>query len=60
MIRLEIDRIQSSCGYAVPLMEFVGERDRLVRWTESRTDEELEQYRRDRNAVSIDGLPAFD
>ena len=26
----------------------------------SRTDEELEQYRRDRNAVSIDGLPAFD
>jgi hypothetical protein len=54
------ERVSDSCGYSVPLMEFVGERDRLVRWTESRTDEELDQYRRDRNAVSVDGLPAFD
>lgn len=57
---IDVIRVADSCGYAVPLMEFVGERDRLVRWTESRTDEELDQYRRDRNAVSVDGLPAFD
>ena len=60
VVVVDVIRVADSCGYAVPLMEFVGERDRLVRWTESRTDEELEQYRRDRNAVSIDGLPAFD
>lgn len=60
VVVIDVIRVADSCGYAVPLMEFVGERDRLVRWTENRTDAELDQYRRDRNAMSVDGLPAFD
>jgi hypothetical protein len=55
----ELDRIADSCGYAVPVMELVGERDLLTRWTERKTPQQLAQYRAERNAVSIDGLPAL-
>ena len=33
---VDVDRVQTSCGYAVPLMEFVEERDTLDRWCENR------------------------
>ena len=57
----EIDRVADSCGFGVPRMRFEGQRDHLPRWTRARGDEEaLARYRRRRNAVSIDGLPAFD
>jgi hypothetical protein len=48
-----------SCGYQVPLMTYDGDRDLLVRWSERKSDEELDEYRRTRNGHSIDGLPAF-
>ena len=55
----ELDRIADSCGYAVPVMELVAERDLLTQWTERKTTEQLAAYRAERNAVSIDGLPAL-
>jgi hypothetical protein len=54
----EITRVQTSCGFAVPLMELLGQRETLVRWAEAKGDEALVAYRRDKNARSIDGLPA--
>ncbi|TBW40892.1 pyridoxamine 5'-phosphate oxidase family protein [Siculibacillus lacustris] len=57
MIRLDVDLVQTSCGYGVPRFESVGPRDQLDHWVASRTDAELEDYRRRKNAVSIDGLP---
>jgi len=57
IITAEISRVQTSCGYAVPLMDFVRERDTLTRWAEAK-GEELPRYREQKNAVSIDGLPA--
>ena len=59
IIVAELDRIADSCGYAVPVMELVGERDLLTRWTERKTSEQLAEYRAERNAASIDGLPAL-
>ena len=59
MITVEVDRISDSCGYAVPLMSYEGDRDLLVRAHERRTDDDLVEYRRTRNAESIDGLPVF-
>ncbi|CAN5473179.1 pyridoxamine 5'-phosphate oxidase family protein [soil metagenome] len=52
-------RISDSCGYSVPLMEFVDDRPTLANWAEKRTDEELEAYRELKNSVSIDGLPGL-
>jgi hypothetical protein len=53
----EIGRIQTSCGFGVPLMEFTGERETLAQWAEKKGEEGLEKYRREKNAQSIDGLP---
>jgi hypothetical protein len=57
MVRAEISRVQTSCGFAVPLMEYSGQRDTLLRWAEAKGDA-LPAYRQQKNARSIDGLPA--
>ena len=60
VIVVDVTRVQNSCGYAVPLHEFVGERDLLEKWTEARAGERLTAYRAEKNTASIDGLPAYD
>ena len=57
MIRLDVELVLSSCGYAVPNLEFRKERNGLEAWATKQGDEGLVAYRRERNAVSIDGLP---
>ena len=59
VIVVDVDRIADSCGFAVPNYEYVGDRDVLTRWAERHTADELVDYRRTKNATSIDGLPAF-
>lgn len=58
IIVLDVERVQTSCGYAVPRMDNPRHRDTLVRWADNKGDKGLEAYRRDKNVVSIDGLPA--
>jgi hypothetical protein len=60
VIRVAVERVGSSCGYAVPLMRHEGERTRLAEWAEAKGPESLVEYRAAKNAVSIDGLPALD
>jgi hypothetical protein len=57
VIVAEISRVQTSCGFGVPVMEFVEQRQTLPRWAEAK-GEDLPRYRRQKNATSIDGLPA--
>lgn len=57
LIVARISRVQTSCGYAVPLMDYARQRDTLLRWAEAK-GEALPVYRQEKNAVSIDGLPA--
>jgi hypothetical protein len=59
VVVVDLLRISDSCGYAVPLMELVGERDLLDRSHEKRGPDGLQTYRRERNAVSLDGLPGL-
>lgn len=59
VVVVEAGRISDSCGYSVPLLDFVAERDVLDRWTGRRSDAELDEYRATRNATSIDGLPGL-
>jgi hypothetical protein len=58
VITADIDRTSSSCGFAVPFMDFVDQRDTLTKFWKSKTDEGLEAYWAEKNARSIDGLPA--
>lgn len=60
IILVQITRISDSCGFGVPDYAYVGDRDKLPKWTQSKTVEALADYRRERNARSIDGLPALD
>ena len=64
VISVEIDRIADSCGYGVPLMSYEGDRTQIPDWTENRLrklgPEGLLAYRRQKNLVSIDGLPGLE
>jgi Pyridoxamine 5'-phosphate oxidase len=57
IITLKIERVQTSCGYGVPRMEFQGQRPTLSRWAASKGDAGLAAYRAEKNVASIDGLP---
>lgn len=59
IILVTLTRISDSCGWTVPLLDFVSERDMLDRWTEKQGAEELRAYRAAKNASSIDGIPGY-
>jgi len=57
IIVLDIESVQTSCGYAVPMYAYRGERDTLARWAEKKGPVGLLEYWREKNQASIDGLP---
>lgn len=57
IIVMHINSVQTSCGYAVPLYSYQGERDTLARWAEKKGEQGIRQYWTERNQTSIDGLP---
>ena len=64
LIRVEVSRVSDSCGYGVPLMSFESVRDHLDLSAAERVrtmgSEGYLDFRRERNATSIDGLPAVE
>jgi pyridoxamine 5'-phosphate oxidase-like protein len=52
----DVEFVQASCGYAVPEMKFVSQRETLTRWAEAKGDEGLVEYRRMHNRMSLDAL----
>ena len=59
IIVVDIERIMDSCGYGVPLYEFQKDRESLPNWIDSKSEEEMLEYRAKRNATSLDGLPGL-
>jgi hypothetical protein len=59
IIALDVQRVSDSCGYAVPLMTYQGDRAVLDSWASRKSADQLAAYRAERNATSIDGLPAL-
>jgi Pyridoxamine 5'-phosphate oxidase len=57
IIVAELTRVQTSCGEAVPLFGYAGERQQLVEWAVEQGPEGLAAYQREKNVRSIDGLP---
>ncbi|MFN8163938.1 MAG: pyridoxamine 5'-phosphate oxidase family protein, partial [Solirubrobacterales bacterium] len=64
VIVVDVERIADSCGYGVPLMSYEGERPHLEAWVakllRTRGPEAIESYKAEKNALSIDGLPALE
>lgn len=59
IVKVAVNRISDSCGYAVPLYDFIEHRDVLDQATARKTPEQLAAYRVAKNTTSIDGLPGF-
>ena len=59
IIDVVIERVTTSCGYAVPLLDLVDDRERLIEWANAKGDDGLTAYWENKNTVSIDGLPGL-
>lgn len=55
--KLRVELVQTSCGYAVPFMDFVEDRQVLTQWAEKRGPDGIRDYWQEKNRLSIDGLP---
>jgi len=60
IIDVAVDRVTTSCGYSVPLMDLVDDRERLLDWAQSKGDDGIAAYWGSKNVLSIDGLPGID
>jgi hypothetical protein len=62
IVLVHVTRIADSCGYGVPLMSYEGARPHADAWAAKKLrvggPEALEDYQRQKNSVSLDGLPA--
>ena len=58
IFRILVTRVQTSCGEGVPLMDFVAQRDNLLKWASEKGEEGLRAYQKEKNSRSIDGLPS--
>ena len=54
---MDVGMMQTSCGYAVPFMDYAGERDTMQKWVDGKSDEDLRVYKAERNTLTIDGKP---
>jgi hypothetical protein len=57
IVDMAVDLVQTSCGFAVPFMDFAGDRPVLRDWATDKGPDGLRAYWDDRNRHSIDGLP---
>jgi len=55
--RVQIEQVQTSCGYAVPELSYERDRDVLTRWAQQRGEDGIHAYWAAKNQSSIDGLP---
>jgi Pyridoxamine 5'-phosphate oxidase len=59
VVHMTVERVSTSCGYGVPVLRHEADRTQLPDWAERRGEDGLRAYRREKNATSIDTLPAF-
>ncbi|MBF9032220.1 pyridoxamine 5'-phosphate oxidase family protein [Rhodobacterales bacterium HKCCE3408] len=57
IFEMDIDLVQTSCGYAVPFMDYAGERPTMQHWVDQRDDDAFPVYWAEKNAVTLDGKP---
>ncbi len=55
--QLNIELVQTSCGFGVPFFDYRGERESLIKWANSHRLDGVEKYWKEKNQVSLDGKP---
>ena len=64
VVLVDVTRVADSCGYGVPLMRFAGPRPHAAKSAAKRLrvggEQAFVDYQRERNARSLDGLPAVE
>jgi len=64
IVSVAVDRVADSCGFVVPRMDYVGERDQLYRYADNRIRKQgpdaVRAYCDAENAESLDGLQGLD
>ena len=57
IVVLDVESVQTSCGYSVPLYNYKDERPTLRNWAVRKGQNGIREYWREKNITSIDGLP---
>lgn len=57
LIIADIDLVQTSCGFGVPLYHYEGDREIHFEWAEKKGADGLYEYVQQNNLKSLDGLP---
>ena len=55
LIDVNIEMVQTSCGFAVPFMAYTGERDTLEVWANNKGEKGVHAYWKEKNSTSLDG-----
>ena len=53
---VKVEMVQTSCGFAVPFYEYLGEREQLNKWADHKGEQEIQEYWAEKNNVSLDGI----
>ncbi|MCF6352017.1 MAG: hypothetical protein L3J06_03305 [Cyclobacteriaceae bacterium] len=56
LIDMKVEMVQTSCGFAVPFMEYKEDRTILEIWAEKKGEEGIKDYWKEKNTVSLDGI----
>ena len=56
IVIVNIEMVQTSCGYAVPLMEYQSDRSILDDWAKKQGRDKIKSYWKEKNTQSIDGF----
>ncbi|MGJ5643528.1 pyridoxamine 5'-phosphate oxidase family protein [Formosa sp. S-31] len=56
IIEMDVDLVQTSCGFGVPLMDFKQDRTMLNDWATQKGKQGIENYWQEKNTKSIDGF----
>ncbi len=57
---VDVACIRDACGFGVPVLSYESERDAHQKWASDKSREQLDQYRLEKNAQSLDGLPGLE
>ena len=57
LIVIDVESVQTSCGYAVPRFDYVEDREILTKWAVNKGPDGVAAYWAEKNQKSIDGLP---
>lgn len=63
IVEVDVTRVADSCGYGVPLMDYVGTRTQQAAWAEKKLrtgPSAIVDYTASKNATSLDGLPGIE